>query len=344
MYFDPEPKSNKKDFFNYGYEYALIKKSLHGKSKIIAVIGVRRVGKTSLLNVVYHETTTLKVWLDGRIVSDPKKEIFSAIYEVARTGKPKIFGKIESLNVSAFGIGVGIKIGPESQVELERKIRDSGQICVFIDEAQRMKGNELADVLSYFYDRFPKVVFIISGSEVGLVGDILGEEDSEHSLYGRNIVKIPMERLDKNEGMEFLSKGFVQTGVVVSSGEIANAIETLDGLIGWLTLYGYERGIMKNANALSKTTETGARIAASELTHFFKKTRGKQLYLGILRNASGIRWSELKVRVEKELGRQLNPNSFTFALAKLMDYSFIEKKNGKYYLSDPLLLKATFIL
>ncbi|MEW6328524.1 MAG: ATP-binding protein [Candidatus Micrarchaeota archaeon] len=344
MYFETEPKSKKEDFFNYAFEYEQVKKAILRRDKIIAIIGVRRVGKTSLLNIIYNETKNLKIWLDGRIVSDPKKEIFAAIYETVKSGKPKIFGKIESLNVSAFGVGLGVKLGAESQNEIEKKIAHAGPICVFIDEAQRMERKALADVLSYCYDRFPQISFVISGSEIGLVEDILGEDDSEHSLYGRNIVKINMERLDKNRSMEFLRKGFEQIDVKIRDEEIEGAITELDGLAGWLTLYGYERGIMKNKNALEKTAETAARIAASELLHFLKKTRNRKLYLAILRNAKGTSWNELRNTTGRELGARLNPNLFTFALTKLMTYSFIEKRDDKYYLSDPLLFKATFLL
>ena len=78
-------------------------------------------------------------------------------------GKPRIFGKIESLNLSAFGVGFGISLGGESRMEIEAKIRKAGRVCVFIDEAQRMDAKGLADVLSYCYDRLPQVSFLISG-------------------------------------------------------------------------------------------------------------------------------------------------------------------------------------
>ncbi|MEM4359270.1 MAG: ATP-binding protein, partial [Candidatus Bilamarchaeaceae archaeon] len=220
MYFIIEPKSKKKDFFNYEYEYEEIKKALTRKEKIIAILGVRRVGKTSILNVIYNETNELKVWLDGRIISNPKKEIFSAVYEVAKTGKSKIFGKIDSLNISAFGIGLDVKIASESLVEIENKIRKSGRIYIFIDEAQKMDVKDLANVLSYFYDRFPNASFIISGSEIGLIEDVLGEGDSEHPLYGRHITKIIMNRLDKNRAFEFLEAGFKEINVKIKKEEV----------------------------------------------------------------------------------------------------------------------------
>ena len=344
MYFEIEPKSRKEDFYSYEYEYNEVKKALQRKEKIIAVVGVRRVGKTSLLNVLYNESKNLKLWLDGRIVANPKTELFATIYETVRLGKPKIFGKIESLNISAFGLGFDIKIGNESRVEMEKKINAAGQICVFIDEAQRMNAKELADVLSYFYDRFPHVSFVISGSEIGLVEEIIGQSDSEHPLYGREITKVTLERLDRNASTDYLKKGFQQLGLKIGEAEIEKAVAELDGLIGWLTLYGYESGVKQSKDALKKTSENAARIAASELVHFFKNVKNRGLYLAILRNANGIGWNELKTRAGTEMEEPLNPNLFNFALEKLVAYSFIEKKDERYQLSDPLLRKAIFLV
>jgi predicted AAA+ superfamily ATPase len=76
MYFDIEPKSKKEDFFNYEYEYKEVKKALERREKIIAVVGVRRAGKTSLLNLIYNEIESQKLWIDGRIVTKPKKRDF----------------------------------------------------------------------------------------------------------------------------------------------------------------------------------------------------------------------------------------------------------------------------
>lgn len=344
MFFEIEPKSRKADFFNYGHEYGQVKNALEKGEKIVAVVGVRRVGKTSLLNITYNETKNLKVWLDGRIVTEPKKEIFAAVFDAVKSGRPRIFGKIESLNVSAYGVGLGVRLAKDSRTQVENAIRSAGRVCVFIDEAQRMKKTDLADVMSYFYDRFPKVSFIISGSEIGLVEDILGENDAEHPLYGREVTKVVMNRLDENSASEYLRKGFAQVKLSIEEDEIAEAVAQLDGLVGWLTLYGYERGIKKSRDALDKASQNAARIAATELTHFLKKTRNRRLYLSILRNATGASWEELRARAGKDAGKRLNQNLFNFALQKLVDHSFVEKKDGKYALSDPLLLKALFLI
>lgn len=345
MYFDIAPKDKRKDFFNYAYEYNELKTSINRKEKIIALIGARRVGKTSMMNVFYHETELPKVWIDGRIIENPKKEIPSIISDIVESGKSKIIGKIEGLSVSAFGFGVGVNVIPKKHLnEIENKIKKFGRLVVFIDEAQRMNHISLADIVSYFYDRFPEITFILSGSEVGLMNDVLGSEKIGHPLHGRDITRININRFDKDRSFEFLKAGFEQAGQEVKQDEIMNVINELDGLVGWLTLYGYKKAIMKNKDPLKVTIEMASQVAASELASFLKNRKGKKLYLYIIRHANGISWTELKSRIEKEWGEVINPNSLTFALDQLLKYSFVEKKEEKYLLSDPLLFKATFLL
>ncbi len=346
MYFNIEPKSRIKDFFNYRTEYEEIKSALKRGEKIISLIGVRRVGKTSLLNVLYHELSGLKVWIDGRIISDPKKELFSIIYDIAKEKKSKIFGKIESVDLSVGNVGMRIiRKVDESFLKMEEVIRKAGRIHVFIDEAQRIGPLQLADVISYFYDRIPNVSFIISGSEVGVIEDVLGERDAAaHPLFGRHIVKIEMKRLDKERAREYLSMGFRQLKFRISEEEIRHVVEELDGLIGWLTLYGYERAVLKNSNALEKTKKIATKVVASELQSFLQRIRNKKLYITIIRNSNHVTWSQLYYYVSKDMRKKINPNTLTQALERLMKYSFIMRRENLYFRADPFLLDATFYI
>ncbi len=344
MYFTLEPKSKKEDFFNYEHEYRKLVSALQNE-RLIFVLGVRRTGKTSLMNVVYNQLRGIKVWLDGRIIRDPKKEIFWAIYEAVKEKKSKIFGKIESLNIEALGIGLTIKVKKESLREIEKEIRKVKRIFVFIDEAAYMPAKELSKVLSYFYDFFPNITFIVSGSEVGLINEIIGEgEIEQHPLHGREISKIILNRLDKNRAYEFLKEGFKQINVKIKEDEIYQVINELDGLIGWLTLFGFRRGILKEKKALKTTIEIASRIAASELNNFLEKVKNRKIYLTILRKVNGNGWLELKNLVDRELRKTINPSTFNYCLNKLKKYSFVEERDNKYFLADPILLKASFLL
>jgi len=345
MYFDLTPKSKREDFFNYSHEYEELKKAIERKDKIVALIGVRRVGKTSLMKVVYNELKMPKLWIDGRLVESPKKEIPVMMTDVLKSGQAKIFGGIEGVNFSAFGVGLGLRISGVANISaIEKLIENVNHLYVFIDEAQRMNLKALGDLLSYFYDHFTKISFIISGSEVGLINELLGAEDSEHPLYGRDVTKIEMKRLDRDKSIDFLRAGFRQLNVNVKNDEIFAVIDELDGLIGWLTLYGYKRGVAKSEMALKETLDTAAQIAASEFSHFLKKRKSRVVYVAVLRHATGVSWTELKTKVEKNVGRSINPRLFAFVLRELMRYSFVDKLGDEYKISDPLLFKAALIV
>ncbi|MFH8119594.1 MAG: ATP-binding protein [Candidatus Aenigmatarchaeota archaeon] len=205
-----------------------------------------------------------------------------------------------------------------------------------------MNNIELANVLSYFYDRFPNITFILSGSEVGLLEKIIcekKEEVKEHPLYGRHIVKITLGRLEKEKAIEFLRKGFKQLGKEISKDDM-KIIDEVDGLIGWLTYYGYEKAVLKNKDAFEKTIQVATQIMASELDNFLMKRKNKKLYLAILRNATKVSWKELKIMVTKDLRKFVNPNAFSKALTTLVEFSFLEKENGKYFVADPLVFRA----
>ena len=150
-----------------------------------------------------------------------------------------------------------------------------------------------------------------------------------------------MGRLPREKSLEFLREGFRQVGVRVRREEMEEAVDRLDGLIGWLTMYGYERAVLRKRHALKETEERAVAIVMAELAHFLKRRRNKRLYLAILKYArQGIEWSELKAAVEAELKTPLNPNSLSFALEELMRYGFLERQGHTYSLSDPLLFKA----
>ncbi len=340
MYFDIYPKSNLKDFFNYKEEYAKVKEALKKGVPITAIIGVRRTGKTSLMNVLFNELNERKVWIDGRIIKDPKTEIPLAITKSLESRKPMVFGKIESISVSVMGLSINLKTNEEFNRNIEDMIGNK-KLFVFIDEAQRMKTMELAELLSYFYDRHSGIKFILSGSEVGLMEEVLGGDASTHPLYGRLIVKIKMSRLTKEKSFEFLKAGFKQVNVKVSKKELNQAVDRLDGLIGWLTMYGYERGVLNKKNALKITEERAVGIVMSELSAFLRNRRNREMYLNIIKYAKGgIEWKALKTALEAERKKPINPNVLAFAIDELLRYSFLEKQGNKYILPDPLLFTA----
>ena len=50
-----------------------------------------------------------------------------------------------------------------------------------------------------------------------------------------------LDRFSRGESMRYLMRGFHETGMDVQDEEIRDAVEVLDGIVGWLREYGWLR-------------------------------------------------------------------------------------------------------
>ena len=66
MLFSLEPKSRREDLFNFNYELANLTNALRG-SRLIAVTGLRRTGKTSLMRVALNGSGINYLYIDVRL-------------------------------------------------------------------------------------------------------------------------------------------------------------------------------------------------------------------------------------------------------------------------------------
>ncbi len=116
-------------------------------------------------------------------------------------------------------------------------IDNSTRFIIVLDEAQYMRFSNIRydGVLAWAYDNLSNVKFIITGSEIGVLRDFLRLND---------------------------------TNVEVSDTELAEVYDKVDGVIGWLTLYGYLRGMvsLNHGDALSRVFEEGSKLVINELS------------------------------------------------------------------------------
>lgn len=199
-------------------------------------------------------------------------------------------------------------------------------------------------LLAHAYDYLKNTIFVLTGSEVGLLYDFLGVEDPEAPLYGRHREEITLERFDDGRSRDFLLKGFEQAGIKARLDVIDHAVETLDGIVGWLTEFGaraIRRGPRKEI--VDDVLREGSKLAMQELEHFFNvRAAARRRYMAILKGLTqgALSWSELKRSVEyKEKGPIYNKN-FTELLNNLVKAGFVEQRERLYAISDPVLLHA----
>lgn len=358
MLFDPRPKERRSELFNRERELSELEHSVERGAPLVLCLGVRRIGKTSVVKVFVNEHEWPSAYIDARKLSErgySKAGLYSILEESfsrARGGLARIAEYLRGLKGVKLGeLGVefdwrGRGFSLTSLLErLDEHAGDRGEtFLIVVDEAQELrflKGRGKIDfvkVLAYSYDNLENLRFVLTGSEVGLLYNFLGLESHESPLYGRAYDKVVIERFSREKSIEFLEAGFAEAGVKVRREVLEKAVEVLDGIPGWLALYGYEvisRGVFEASVVLEKAIG----VALTELRGV---ARQSELYGHILRAvALGYkRWSTLKRAVEVWLGRGVSDESLRRGLRKLTEMSILSRIEDEYEFLDPVYREA----
>ena len=364
MLFDIRPKTQLKDLFDREKEIDELRQSLELGEPLVVIYGVRRVGKTSLLRACLNEFGYPYVLIDVREIFEEHGYVTrSHLYEqMARffTSNLEFFEKLgfrikELLKrAKAFQVsGIGIEVNPSVNVDVTGTLgifndwarRHDTRFVVAFDEAQylRFSGATRYDgVFAWSYDNLEDLTIIVTGSEVGVLRDFLKLDNPKAPLYGRYVREIKLGKFTPEQSREFLKEGFNELGVNIPDHEIGEAVNKLDGIPGWLTLYGYYHGVQKldHRRALEKVFETGSKLIMEELEKIIAPSR--QRYLAILEAIihGATRWTQIKTYVEYRTRTRIADKNFTNLLKKLVKYGVIEKREDQYKITDPLIEHA----
>jgi AAA+ ATPase superfamily predicted ATPase len=361
-YFNSQVKVNVDEFYDREKELDTIKNALKAASLII-IFGQRRMGKTSLLNVVLNQSDDQSMIIDARELYNEKSLIYETdilnllLNEFRRkAGRVKKFKLLLSDIVSRInGIsfhGLEVNLDPKNPPKLSDLFyeidsyagKKGERFVIAVDEAQYLRfSNVHFDMLfASFVDRFKNITLILTGSEVGVLDRFLDLDNPEKPLFGRTAVKLFLEGFDREKSRDFLLKGFKQFGVIPTVSEVEDAVKMFGGNPGWLTMYGFYRCVLKqNPNhARPKVVSEASKLIISELEHVIERSRER--YLTILFSiAQGINhWIDIKNYLIVSTGKNIDDKTFTKLLNKLLDYGFIFKKENAYDLTDPLMRHA----
>ncbi len=334
MYFTPHLKENLEDFFNYKKEFSVLNR-VAKEGKMAVVKGPRRVGKSSLLKVVYSLYEGPKAWLDGFSVRNEKHfwdllELKLRELLLSSSIKQRLKDILSRVEIQGTSFKVNVQV--DSILESEKV-----EGLLVIDEAQLLSYYGLARWLAHAYDHYSLRIFI-SGSQVGLLEKMLGRsKGGETPLKGRLIEEVALKPLDFTKTRIYLIEGCAQIGKNISESEIKEVYENVGGLIGWLTYYGYYRKFYDHSYSLQKVREKASEIVAEELENLLLAT--DRSYLAVLYAISkGFNhWGSIKRFLEIEFSLALSDSALKRRLDKLCDFSLIEKKERVYVLADPLL-------
>ncbi len=363
MLFDVAPKERREDLYDREGELGSLVEALRLGERLVIVQGVRRIGKSSLVRVGVKEARIPYVLMDvrelyfeegsvrpaglvARLVNAMRRH--SKWYERVGFRLGDALGRVKGIHAAGFGVELEPAAKPrlsEILEALDEWCGDHGQrFVVVFDEAQylRFSNTRYDGVIAWAVDNLPNLTFILTGSEVGVLREFLRLEDPEAPLYGRHRREIFLERFTTQQALGFLEAGFRQLGLQVEGSELGEAVDRLDGIVGWLTLYGYKRGVekMPHREALQKVFEEGSRMVLAELSRVIEHSKAR--YTAILKAVAqgATRWKDIKIHVEARTGTSIDNRRFTDLLKTLIKYGYLAKQNDEYTIPDPIVRHA----
>ncbi|NLI07808.1 MAG: ATP-binding protein [Thermotogaceae bacterium] len=359
MYFDPRPKTSRKDLFLRDRE---LEELSNLDVPLTLVLGPRRLGKTSLLRVFMDESDMPFIFTDcrslvvsGTSVSNYHRLLMEQLNGLAKSKSNVLEAvkRIKGLNLFGVELELDNKRSDSFLVEsfnaLDRwALKENRILYLVFDEAQlfrhfkRNGGLDFNELFSYIYDNLTGLRIILTGSEVGVLEDFIGLDDSSSPLYGRYAKKLYLSRFTRKESEEFLEKGFDEVRMEAPAETIREAVDTLDGIVGWLVFFGRvcidAKGV--DRKSIELTLEKAEIILNDELSNL---KRNSTRYISILKAiAFGSKgWKEIKTATEIIENNNLTDTAFNRILNRLIELSYVDIEIGiegkTYKLVDPVI-------
>ncbi|MEM0474807.1 MAG: ATP-binding protein [Zestosphaera sp.] len=334
--FDLQPKYSRKDLFDRTRELSELHRAIDRGYPIVALLGIRRIGKTSVLKTFLNEVYGIYVDLRGVVRrADLEVKVTDSISSSLR----KVRKFVEGIRgVSVAGFSVEIKWRGSDSVSLAGLLSEINKkkkrFVVALDEVQSVKpplSAELRNLLAYGYDNLENISFIVAGSEIGMLRDFLGCENPGSPLYGRYIYEIHIDRFSEKESREFLERGFREEGVEPPAEVIDQAVEFFDGIVGWLVFFG--RKYVDGYRDIETLKNIAVELAREELTKLNYRERAVLKAI-----ASGHRtWSSVRKHITENYGVTIPKATLTRIVTKLERLSIVKN----YEFQDPVYREAS---
>lgn len=359
MYFDPRPKTSRRDLFLRDRE---LEELSNLDVPLTLVLGPRRLGKTSLLRVFMNESDMSFIFTDcrslvvsGTSVSNYHRLLMKQLNDLAKSKSSILEAAKRIRGLKLFGVELELdskrseSFLVESFNALDRwALKEDKILYLVFDEAQLLRhfkrngGLDFNELFSYIYDNLTGLRIVLTGSEVGVLEDFIGLDDSSSPLYGRYVKRLYLSRFTRKESEEFLEKGFDEVRMEASAETLRDAVDTLDGIVGWLVFFGRVCIDAKRVDrkSIELTLEKAEIILNDELSNL---KRNSTRYISVLKAiAFGSKsWKEIKTATEIIESNNLTDTAFNRILNRLIELSYVDFEIGgedkTYWLVDPVI-------
>lgn len=363
MLLDPRPKKTLKDLFGRDDEVQKLQKSISANLPLIVISGLRRIGKTSLLTAVLNETVDHFILLDPRDLGrqeelnkiDVLRLIQNSVQSFLNIHRDKADKIIDSLRhvkgiLLPTGAGIQFDFTPNNEIDLTALFQaldkwandNDTKVILAIDETQelaKVNGFSFDTILAGIFDKCDNIIIVLTGSEMGLLYEFLGDNDSTRALYGRPRDDIKLKSLPESLSKQFLIKGFREKGInpeidVPTATILNNAVQNLDGIIGWLIIFAC-KCISSNRideSFILTTKQEGSVQARREFEKFANTKKNPNKYIKIMKELQ-----KLQTTSQYDFIKMYAEGSAKKEVVELVTEQFIIEIGGKYFFGDPLL-------
>ncbi|MEB3779631.1 MAG: ATP-binding protein [Desulfurococcales archaeon] len=358
MLFDPRPKASRKELYDREPELRILDEFTRKGSPILVMLGIRRIGKTSILRVFLNEANLPYIYIDARVFEEQgfRKDL---LYKMLFDGLNRLRGRWASI-LKYLMLLEGVEVGAASIrfnwketslsisdifVKIDEWAGDNGKtIIIAVDEAQLLrylkggKGRiDFTKIISYCYDNLRNIKFIVTGSEIGVLTDFLGFNNPNSPLYGRVKDELTITRFDREKSIDFLEKGFNECSVRPPHNIIEEIVDRVDGIPGWLTYFGYKYCRKPSSEIVREVFNEAKVMALNEI----RKLPSKYYIYTLKAISIGYRrWKNIKQAVELWTNRSLTNAQISRILQTLLKLNLIEKEENEYRVTDPVIAET----
>lgn len=367
MYFSDRPKVKRENLYNRDEELSKLVHSLKEGSALTIIKGLRRLGKSSLMFIGLSKSGLPHLLIDCRQFEEVAYSSRRALVEVLEESvnnfireQGGLWPTLKEYMKKVKGVGVGkfsvtFSWGGERPLSivglfdtLNKFAIDRGiRVVMAIDEAQQLKkiaNFNVAKLLAHIYDYKGGIQLLLTGSQVGLLDDILGAEDPSSPLYGRAKSEINLDRFSAEQSREFLVEGFKQAKMRVDRETIEYAVKKLDGIVGWLSNFGWQCYLEKKVSKglIDRLLREAAGLALREFENFLLRRPAAARYRVIMKRVARepVRWAQMKVHLEGETGARIHDANLANLLGELLKAGFLGREDDFYSVADPVLAYA----
>jgi AAA+ ATPase superfamily predicted ATPase len=151
-----------------------------------------------------------------------------------------------------------------------------------------------------------------------------------------------MGNFSASEAEDFLTRGFQQIGVAAPSEVVHYAVQNLDGVAGWLTLFGTRCRDKRSCSKeiVDDVVSEAGRLAMEEALKLTMVSRRYGVVLNFLAGVGSASWGQIKGVIEAKERHSVTNAAVSNLLSTLVKAGLVGKTDGKYAIVDALLVNG----